>query len=92
MSPQKTHKYRVARENLNTFLKKCCHFCYINTTETCNTAMERKFCGLFGDIFKNWEKCSYEALLAFLWQEAELAHADLTSNFKIRGYLRPIGP
>ena len=58
----------------------------------CNTATERKFCVLLEDIFKNCEKFSYEALFAYLWQEAELAHADLKSNFKIRGYLRPICP
>ena len=54
--------------------------------------MERKFCGLFGNIFKNCEKYFYEALFAFFWQEAESAYADLKSNFKIRGYLRPIWP
>ena len=54
--------------------------------------MKQKFCGLFGDIFRNCEKCSYEALFAFFWQVAELAYADLKSNFKIRGYLRPIWP
>ena len=55
----------------------------MKTTEMCNTGMDQKFCGLFGDIFKDWEKCSYEALLAFLWQEAELAHANSKSNYKI---------
>ena len=30
----------------------------IDTTEKCNTGMERKFCGLFGSIFKKCEKCS----------------------------------
>ena len=37
------------------------------TTETCNTAMERKFCGLLGDVFKNCEKFFNEAKLAFFW-------------------------
>ena len=55
----------------------------------CNTAMERKFCGLSGDIFKNCENFSYEAKLAFFWQVAEMANADLKSNFKSRGCLRP---
>ena len=58
----------------------------------CNMAMERKFCGLLGDVFKNCEKFSYKAKLAFFWQEAEMANADLKSNFKFRGCLRPIWP
>ena len=58
----------------------------------CNTAMERKFCGLSGDIFKNCENFSYEAKLAFFWQVAEMANADLKSNFKSRGCLRPLWP
>ena len=81
----------MARENLYTY-KIACHFSSINTIETCYTGMKRKFCGPFGGIFKNCEKCSYEAVLAFLWQEAESAYADVKSNFKIRGYLRPIWP
>ena len=51
-----------------------CNLCYIFTTEICNTGMERKFCGLFGNIFKNWEKWSYEAIFAFFWQVAEMAN------------------
>ena len=58
------------------------HFSYKNTTETCNTAMEREFCRLFGDIFKNCEKLSYGAEFAFFWQVADFACADLKSNFK----------
>ena len=54
--------------------------------------MKRKFCGLFGYIFRNCEKCSYEALFAFFWQEAESVYADLKSNFKIWGCLRPMWP
>ena len=54
--------------------------------------MKRKFCGLFRDIFKNCENFSYEALFVFFWQEAESAYADLKSNFKIRGCLRPYWP
>ena len=57
--------YRVRRVNLNTF-KIACHFSCINTTETCNMAMERKFCGLFGDILKNCDKLSYEADISFM--------------------------
>ena len=55
----------------------------------CNTAMEREFCGLFGDISKNYEKYSYEALFSFFWQVAESAYADLKSNIKIWGNSRP---
>ena len=47
------------RKSLHLFLNYW-YFCYVITTETCNTRMERKFCGLFGNIFKNCEKCSYE--------------------------------
>ena len=83
--------YRVGRENLHTY-KIACHFSCINTIQTCHTGMKRKFCGLLGEIFKNCEKCSYEAVFTFFWQEAESAYANLKSNFKIRGYLRPIWP
>ena len=41
------------------------HFGYKNTTEACNTAKEREFCRLFGDIFENCENLSYEAQFAF---------------------------
>ena len=58
----------------------------------CNTVMERKFCGLSGDVFRNCEKFSCEAKLAFFWQVAEMANADLKSNFKSRGYLRQLWP
>ena len=34
---------------------------YSETTETCDTAMERKFCGLFEDNLENCEKLPYEA-------------------------------
>ena len=39
----------------------CCHLSCINTTEMCNTAMKREFCGLFRNIFKNCEKVTCEA-------------------------------
>ena len=57
----------------------------INTEATwmCNMSYERKFCRLLGDIFKNCEKLSYVAEFAFFWQVAELACADLKSNFNI---------
>ena len=82
---------RVRQVNLYTF-KIACHFSCINTTETCNTAMEREFCGLFGVSFKNFEKCSYEALFALFWQVLESAYADLNSNIKILGQyvLKPL--
>ena len=50
------------------------HSSCMNTTEMCNTGMKRKFCGLFGDIFKNCEKCSYQAVFAFFWPVAEIAN------------------
>ena len=46
---------------------------YNEATVTCNTAMERRFCGLSGDVSKNCEKLSYEAKLAFFRRMAELA-------------------
>ena len=30
-----------------------------------NMAIERQFYGVFGDIFENWKKLSYEAKFAF---------------------------
>ena len=54
--------------------------------------IEQEFCGVLGDDFENSEKFSYEAKLAFFWQVAEIANADLKSNFKSRGCLRPIWP
>ena len=65
--------YRVARENLYTFFKVLPIFAIIYTTEMCNTALEREFCRLFWDFLKNGEKCSYEVVLAFIWQVAEMA-------------------
>ena len=45
--------------------RKSLHFNYIlscmNTTEMCNTAIEREFCGLFEDDYKNGQKLCYEA-------------------------------
>ena len=61
------------RKSVHFFLNGY-HFCYIITTETCNTGMERKFCGLFGNIFKNCEKYFYEAVFAFFCQVAEMAN------------------
>ena len=58
--------YTVRNQNLNVD-KTNRISSYSVTIETCNTAMERKFCGLLGDVFKNCEKCSYEAKLAFFW-------------------------
>ena len=65
--------YRGAKQNL------CIHsqgnqFSCMYTTEMGNTAKERKFCGLFGDIFKNCEKMSYEAQFAFVWHVVEFAN------------------
>ena len=51
----------------------CCHFDCINTRKTCDTSLKRKFCGLFGKNFENYENLSYEAEFAFFWQAAELA-------------------
>ena len=45
-----------------------------------------------GTFLKKCEKFSYKAKFAFFWQEAEMANADLKSNFKSRGCLRPIWP
>ena len=46
--------------------------------------MERKFCGLFGDIFKNYEKCSYEAVFAFFWQVAEMTNKLSIGKFEVK--------
>ena len=51
---------------------------YIEDTETCNMAMEREFYRLFGKNFKNCEKTSYEAKLAFFWQVVEFANKQIT--------------
>ena len=51
-------------------------------TETCKTAIERKFCQLLENNFKNCENSSYEVKFAFFWQMAELASAHLKSNFE----------
>ena len=53
------------------FLKKFSG--YNEAAETCNTAMERKFCRLLGNVFKNCEKFSYEAEFAFFQRVAESA-------------------
>ena len=54
---------------------------YYEVTETCNTAMERKFCWLSEDYFKNSEKLPYELKFTLIWQLADLAFAELKSNF-----------
>ena len=76
--------YRVRQDNLYTFFKNCCHFRYINTTETCNTVLKRKFCGLYGDIFKNCEKCFYDSILSFSWQVAEMANLLGIGKFEVK--------
>ena len=63
--------YRVVHSNVSVrFLKKISD--YNEATETCNTAIEREFCWLSEDIFKNCEKSFYEAQFSFFWQLAEL--------------------
>ena len=52
----------------------------------------RNFVDFKGMFLKICEKFSYEAKLAFFWQVAEMANADLKFNFKSRGCLRPIWP
>ena len=52
------YEYRDAKQNL-CIDSKGNHFSCMYTTEMGNTAMEWKFYGLFGDIFKNCEKLSY---------------------------------
>ena len=44
--------YRGAASKSERFFLNCCNFCYTNTTETCNTALKREFCGFYEDIFK----------------------------------------
>ena len=54
---------RCAIQNWTIFkaLLKHCQSTNREVTEMCNTAIEREFCGLFGDNFENCEKLSYEA-------------------------------
>ena len=52
---------------------------YIEATEMCNTAMERVFCKLFGNIFINCEKLSYETKWALFWQVVEFANKPITN-------------
>ena len=40
---------------------------YSDAAETCNTAMEREFYYLSEEVFRNYEKKSYEAKFAFFW-------------------------
>ena len=47
---------------------------FMNATESCNTAIERIFCGLFMDDLENCQKLCYDAKLAFFWQVAESAN------------------
>ena len=61
---EKINLYQVRQNNLNTF-KTCSHFSCMITKETCKTAMERKFCGSFGDIFKN---CMLNLHFSGKWQ------------------------
>ena len=65
--------YRVVHSNVSVrFLKKIS--AYNEATETCNTAMERKFCWLSEDNFENCEKSFYEAQFSFFWEVAESAN------------------
>ena len=52
----------------------------MNVTQTRNTTMERKFCWLFGDIFKSCERFFYAEQFTFFWQAAETGCAHLKSN------------
>ena len=67
------------------FLKKIS--AYNEATETCNTAMERKFCWLSEDNFENCEKSFYEAQFSFFWQVAESANKPI---FKVLVNLRSL--
>ena len=85
------HMYRDAKQNL-CIVSKGNHFSCMYTTEMGNMAMEWKFYGLFGDIFKNCEKLSYEAWIAiFLWL-AEYVYAPRNFNFNFWDFLRPVWP
>ena len=56
----------------------------IEATLMSNMAIKRQFYGVFGDIFENWKKLSYEAEFAFFWQVSESAVPiwNLTSYFE----------
>ena len=47
-------------------------------------ALERKFCGFYRNIFKNCEKCSYEAVFAFFWQVAEMTNKLSIGKFEVK--------
>ena len=53
----------------------------IETTLTSNMAMERQFCGVFGDIFENCKKLSYEAEFTFFWLVVELENEPITRHW-----------
>ena len=64
----------------------------MNTTETCDTSIERQFC-------KNSEYVRFLKLRLLLkcthwfeWDKSDLTYANLISNWKFRGYLRPQWP
>ena len=52
-------------------------------------AMKQKFCRLFGDVFKNREKLSYEAQFAFFWQAVEFANYQITRYRQILDVYAP---
>ena len=52
-------------------------------------AMERKFCGLFGDVLKNCEKLSYEVQFAYFWQAVEFANNQITKYRQILDVYAP---
>ena len=85
-SPKYIDRTSESRQNL--FLISSA---YIEAAVTCNTAMEREFCTLFGNIFKNCEKSSYEAKWACFWQVVQFANKPITKDSFLRT-LREVAP
>ena len=57
---------------------------FLQYKQMCNTALEREFCGFYRNIFKNCEKCSYEAVFAFFWQVAEMTNKLSIGKFEVK--------
>ena len=63
-------QYRVHGKNFKRTILKI-FSAYKQAKGSCNMVIERKFYGLFSDIFKNHEKLFYEAEFAFFQSLAE---------------------
>ena len=83
--------YRVRGDNLHTQSNVDFSSC-MNATETCNTAMERQFCDLSESVQILNLRRLIKSIGLFKQNLSYSTYADLKSNFRFRGYLRPIWP